>query len=78
MTSHILQQAVVDAEFRAALTENPTAFGVTAGALPAPVEQQDQASLDFWTKDFTGAEAIACVNSCSFGAVTAVCDGNTK
>jgi hypothetical protein len=78
MTATLLQQAVVDGEFRAALLEDPAAFGVSADALPAPVEQADQESLDFWTEGIANIEVYACVQSCSFGPITAVCDGNTK
>ncbi|MEU7135726.1 cinnamycin family lantibiotic [Streptomyces sp. NPDC046261] len=78
MTASILQQSVVDADFRAALIENPAAFGASTAVLPTPVEQQDQASLDFWTKDIAATEAFACKQSCSFGPFTFVCDGNTK
>ncbi|MDT0448387.1 cinnamycin family lantibiotic [Streptomyces hesseae] len=78
MTTSLLQQAVVDAEFRAALRANPAEFGLTEAVLPASVEQHDQASLDFWTKDIAATEAYACANSCSYGPLTWSCDGNTK
>ncbi|QUQ63719.1 cinnamycin family lantibiotic [Kutzneria sp. CA-103260] len=78
MSSTIAQQAAVDADFRNALIENPAAFGVSATDLPAPVEQTDQDSLDYWAEGVASVELYACVQSCSWGPFTAVCDGNTK
>ncbi|WP_243788710.1 cinnamycin family lantibiotic [Saccharopolyspora gloriosae] len=78
MSETVLRNAVIDADFRAALIKNPAAFGVTAGDLPDAVEHIDQESLDFWTEGVAAAEIYACVQSCSWGPVTAVCDGNTK
>jgi hypothetical protein len=78
MSASVLQRAVVDAEFRSALIENPAAFGVSAEALPAAVEQIDQESLDFWTEGVAAVEIYACAQSCSWGPFTAICDGNTK
>jgi hypothetical protein len=74
----ILQQAVVDREFRRELQADPAAFGITADAVPAPVEQPDQEALDFWTEGVTAVEIYACATSCSFGPFTIVCDGTTK
>ncbi|HEV7757062.1 MAG TPA: cinnamycin family lantibiotic [Mycobacteriales bacterium] len=78
MPTAILRQSVVDDEFRTALLDNPAAFGVSADALPTPVEQPDQESLDFWTEGIATFEIYACVQSCSFGPFTIVCDGSTK
>ena len=78
MSPTLLQRAVVDAEFRSALQADPEAFGVTAGDLPAAVEQQDQESLDFWTEGISSIEIYACESTCSFGPFTVVCDGTTK
>lgn len=77
-TSTVLYQAVVDSEFRAMVLANPDVFGITADALPEPVEQPDQESLDFWTEGVAAMEIYACVTSCSFGPVTKLCDGSTK
>lgn len=77
-TTMTLQQAVVDSEFRRELEANPSAFGIAVDALPAAVEQPDQESLDFWTEGVTATEIYACVTSCSFGPITAICDGTTK
>lgn len=74
----MLQQAAVDREFRSALLEDPIAFGLSPGALPAPVEQPDQESLDFWTEGVAAMEIYACRTSCSWGPFTIVCDGETK
>ena len=71
-------QAVVDSEFRTELAADPAAFGVTASSLPAPVEQPDQESLDFWTEGVAAMEIYACQTSCSWGPITALCDGTTK
>lgn len=78
MTATMLRQAVVDADFRDAVLASPAEFGVSAQALPEPVEQPDQESLDFWTEGATAVEPYACMSTCSFGPVTAICDGTTK
>jgi Family of unknown function (DUF5973) len=77
-TTMTLQQAVVDSEFRQELQANPSAFGVAVESLPAAVEQPDQDALDFWTEGVTANEIYACVTSCSWGPITAICDGTTK
>ncbi len=53
-------------------------FGATAGALPAEVEAPDQKSLDFFTEGVSSLEIYACQTSCSWGPITAICDGTTK
>jgi len=78
MTSAMTLQAVVDSDFRRELQADPAAFGITPQAVPAPVEAPDQESLDFWTEGVTSTEIFACVTSCSFGPITAICDGTTK
>jgi hypothetical protein len=78
MSDSMTLQAVVDGEFRAELLADPGAFGVAASSLPAPVEQPDQESLDFWTEGVAAMEIYACRTSCSWGPFTAVCDGETK
>lgn len=74
----ILQQAAVDGDFRAELLTDPDVFGVTPESLPAAVAEPDQESLDFWTEGVAAGEVFACVTSCSFGPITAICDGTTK
>lgn len=76
----ILYQAVVDHEFRAELVNTPDAFGMSHSTLllPDAVEQQDQASLKLWSEGLAAVEVYDCVTSCSFGPITAVCDGETK
>lgn len=71
-------QAVVDSEFRTELLADPAAFGCSVATLPAPVEQPDQEALDFWTEGVAAMEIYACQTSCSWGPITAVCDGTTK
>lgn len=78
MSDTMTLQSVVDSEFRAELLADPAAFGVSASALPTPVEQPDQESLDFWTEGVAAMEIYACQTSCSFGPFTIVCDGQTK
>ncbi|MFC5724843.1 cinnamycin family lantibiotic [Streptomyces gamaensis] len=78
MTASVLQQAVVDAEFRSAVLADPAAFGVSAEALPAPVESFDQESLDYWTEGFAAVDALQCGSTCSSGPLTILCDGSTK
>jgi hypothetical protein len=71
-------QAVVDSEFRTELLADPAAFGMSGSSLPAPIEQPDQESLDFWTEGVAAMEIYACRSTCSFGPMTVVCDGTTK
>ncbi|MCX2734268.1 cinnamycin family lantibiotic [Saccharopolyspora sp. NFXS83] len=78
MSDTILRQAVIDAEFRTALIENPAAFGVTPGDLPDAVERIDQETLDFWTEGVAATEIFACASTCSSGPFTILCDGSTK
>jgi len=76
----VLYQAAVDHTFRSALMEQPTAFGIDRNAvrIPDAVEPQDQATLNFWREAIAAIEVYGCVQSCSFGPITAICDGNTK
>ncbi|MFW5418157.1 cinnamycin family lantibiotic [Nocardiopsis sp. CNT-189] len=76
--STILRQAAADAEFRRILLADPSAFGIPADSVPASVEQPDAASLEFWTRGQGAMETVACRTSCSWGPITAVCDGSTK
>jgi hypothetical protein len=78
MPTTVLQQAVVDEDFRSELRSNPAAYGVSTESLPAAVEQPDQEAMDFWTEGVAAMEIYACVTSCSWGPITAVCDGTTK
>ena len=78
MPDTLTLQAVVDSEFRTELLADPTAFGLSPAALPVPVEQPDRESLDFWTEGVAAMEIYACQTSCSWGPITAVCDGTTK
>lgn len=77
MSSEMALQAVVDSEFRTEVLTDPGAFGMSS-SLPAPVEQPDQESLDFWTEGIAATEIYACKTSCSWGPITAICDGTTK
>jgi hypothetical protein len=72
--------AAVDTEFRAELAGNPDAYGVSPEALAqlGTVAQPDQETLDLWTEGVAAMEVYACITSCSFGPVTAVCDGTSK
>lgn len=78
MSSAMALQAVVDSEFRTEVLADPGAFGMSSASLPAPVEQPDQESLDFWTEGVAAMEIYACQTSCSWGPITAICDGMTK
>jgi hypothetical protein len=78
MSETLTLQAVVDSEFRTELLADPAAFGLSVSDLPAPVEQPDQEALDFWTEGVAAMEIYACQTSCSWGPITAVCDGTTK
>jgi Family of unknown function (DUF5973) len=78
MSDTMTLQAVVDSEFRSELLADPVGFGLSVSSLPAPVEQPDQDSLDFWTEGVAAMEIYACRTSCSWGPITAVCDGTTK
>jgi hypothetical protein len=76
--STILRQAAADAEFRAELLDNPEVFGVAAGTVPESVEQQDEASLNYWTEGVAAVDAYACASTCTSGPFTFACDGTTK
>ncbi len=78
MPSTMTLQAVVDSEFRTELMADPTAFGVTAAALPEAIEQPDQESIDFWTEAAATMDVYACASTCSSGPMTFICDGTTK
>ncbi|TDD89275.1 cinnamycin family lantibiotic [Actinomadura rubrisoli] len=75
MPASTILRSAVDTEFRDELVHS---YGVSADSLPAAVEQPDQESLDFWTEGVAAMEIYACRNSCSFGPLTIVCDGDTK
>lgn len=76
----LLYQAVADNEFRTALLDTPSVFGLPYDyvSLPDPVEKQDQASLERWNEGIAAISADDCASSCSFGPFTIVCDGTTK
>jgi len=76
----MLYQAVVDHEFRAELVDTPNAFGMDDGTLllPDAVERQEQESLKIWSEGLAAVDVYNCTNTCSFGPITAVCDGTTK
>jgi hypothetical protein len=76
----VLYQATVDNEFRTAVLDAPTEFGLDHDALqmPDPVEQQDQAALKFWTEAMESVEVYACASTCTEGPFTIICDGTTK
>jgi hypothetical protein len=74
----MLRQAAADPEAREMLLSDPASFGVSAQAIPAPVEPQDAESLEFWTEGVARIDAAACVSTCSFGPFTFACDGTTK
>ena len=78
MSTEMALRAVVDDEFRTEMLADPSVFGMASSALPAPVEQPDQESLDFWTEGIAAMEIYACGTSCSWGPFTIVCDGQTK
>ncbi|GAA4623726.1 hypothetical protein GCM10023196_021060 [Actinoallomurus vinaceus] len=78
MSTELALRAVVDDGFRAEMLADPDAFGVSVSTLPAPVEQPDQESLDFWTEGAAAVEIYACASTCSFGPLTFICDGTTK
>jgi hypothetical protein len=79
-TETMLYQAVVDHEFRARFTDTPGGFGVDHDAivLPDAVERQEQESLKIWSEGLAALDVYDCVSTCSWGPITAVCDGTTK
>ncbi|MFB4309128.1 cinnamycin family lantibiotic [Actinomadura sp. GTD37] len=77
-SSTILRHAAADADFRAELLTAADYFGVPATAVPAAVEQQDTASLGYWTEGVAAFDAYACASTCSSGPFTFACDGSTK
>ncbi|GAA3966644.1 hypothetical protein GCM10023085_56390 [Actinomadura viridis] len=74
----ILRHAAADAEFRDELLTSPEFFGISAGTVPASVEQQDAESLGYWTEGVAAVDAYACASTCSSGPLTILCDGTTK
>jgi Family of unknown function (DUF5973) len=70
-------QSVVDDEFRAQLLTDPSLLGLDGLSLtlPAPVESPDSTGLELSSSDY---RITMCRSTCSFGPVTAVCDGTTK
>lgn len=79
-TETMLYQAVVDHEFRARLMDTSSAFGIHPATflLPDAVEQQEQESLKIWSEGLAAIDVYDCVSTCSWGPITAVCDGMTK
>jgi hypothetical protein len=73
----VLYQAAVDSEFRTAVLDAPTEFGLDH-RMPDSVEQQDQATLKFWTDAMESVEVYACASTCTSGPITIICDGTTK
>jgi hypothetical protein len=75
----LLYQATVDNEFRVELLNDTSVFGIHHTlSLPDSVEQQDQASLKLWTEGLAAGDVYDCTSTCSYGPITAVCDGTTK
>ncbi len=74
----VLYQAAADHEFRTAVLDAPTSFGLDTLRLPDSVEKQDQASLKFWTEAMESVEVYACQSTCTSGPITIICDGTTK
>lgn len=64
--------AVVNAEFRALITQSGFA---SDAMLPAPIEPQEQSLLD---RPAGSVFAAQCKSTCSEGPFTFVCDGTTK
>jgi hypothetical protein len=79
-SEELLYQAAVDSEFRTTLSDNPSAFGMPHDnvALPRSVEAQDQASTALWSEGIAAVDIYGCATSCSWGIITAICDGMTK
>jgi len=79
-TETILYQAVVDHEFRTRFMDTPESFGIDRDTvvLPDAVERQEQESLKIWSEGLAALDVYDCVSTCSWGPITAVCDGTTK
>ncbi|MGI2904121.1 cinnamycin family lantibiotic [Tolypothrix sp. VBCCA 56010] len=76
----LLQMAAVDAEFSHELRNHPEAFGINADIeLPNSVEKQDESFVELLNDALGQLDIIvACGATCSFGPITAICDGATK
>lgn len=76
----MLYLAAVDHEFRSELLDTPATFGMAHDAfvLPDAVERQEQESLKIWSEGLEAVDVYNCANTCSYGAITVICDGNTK
>ncbi len=76
----MLYQAAVDHEFRTELMDTPGAFGMDHDTLllPDTVERQEQESSKIWIEGLAAVDVYNCAATCRYGAITVVCDGNTK
>jgi hypothetical protein len=76
----MLYQAAVDHEFRTELLDTPATFGMAHDAfvLPDAVERQEQESLKIWSEGLAAVDVYDCTSTCSYGPITAICDGTTK
>jgi hypothetical protein len=79
-TETMVYQAVVDHEFRARFIDTPGSFGIDHDTfvLPDAIERQEQESLKIWSEGLAALDVYDCVSTCSWGPITAVCDGTTK
>ncbi len=69
----VLQQAAVNPRFRSESGE----FGLDR--LPESVQEQDQHFFELLSDGMESAGVMyGCSSTCSYGIITAVCDGNTK
>ncbi|MBC6480600.1 MAG: cinnamycin family lantibiotic [Hormoscilla sp. GM7CHS1pb] len=76
----LMHQASIDAEFRNELKKRPEVFGLSATTtLPEAIEKQDESFVELLNDALSGLNVVGqCKNTCSFGPITAVCDGTTK
>jgi hypothetical protein len=78
----LFQMAAIDAEFSNQLQTHPEMFGINAeivSSVPQSVEKQDESFVELLNDALGQLDImVACATTCSYGPVTAVCDGTTK
>jgi len=78
----LFQMAAIDAEFSNELQNHPEMFGINAdmvSSVPMSVEKQDQSFVELLNDALGQLDImVACATTCSWGPITAICDGTTK
>jgi Lantibiotic duramycin B-like len=67
-----------DPDYRAHLRDSRDLDHVERALSASPVRDPETALAHVLADDINSIEILACVSSCSFGPITAICDGTTK